>query len=397
MTRLSRSLALSLLVICASVLVFAPAAVAAPVEWETVTASVHEEQTGAMLIVSGTLPEGTKLPAEVVLSAPTGAQVQWAGEILGGEVSQDPTVEYKVAKKGESDVYTFTLTKSLTGQIEAITPGLMGMVGADRGATVSWVAPVAAKEANVSVRIPQGAKILTPAEGAVMGAGPTGYSYYTMTKQDVKAGDSVDLSFTYSIPAAAAPASGSGGGFAPVVISLVALAFAAIVVVAVRRKSAARVQTEFDEDDDAEDMVPMASEEAVDEEPGLDAELQPEDAPRRSSRAPVILVGAVLIAVVAGAFAASYASAPKAGAGQITKEFSQGEACTTSPFPITLGSGADANAAAEKAFAALASVPSIVRATVYTDSPRIEVSYCNSSASEEQIRAALQPTGLLAE
>lgn len=396
MTRRTRLFPTAFVATIALSMLLAPAAFAAPSTWESVNVSVHDEQTGTMLLVSGTLPADAKLPADVVLTAPAGAQVQWAGEILGGDVSKDPTVEYKVAKQGDSDVYSFTLTKSRTGQIEVLGTGLVGTVGADRGATVNWLAPVDAKEVSVSVRVPKSAQVLTPAEGAKLEPGPTGYSFYTLTEKDVKAGDVTNLTFTYSVPTSPASAPGAGGGIAPVVIVIVALAFGAIVVIAVRRKSATKRQPSLDELDDEQLLVPV--EQHVDAvAPDVTEDDEPVAAPGRTSRAPLILVGAVAVAVIAGGLAAGYASAPKANAGQITKEFSQGEACTTTPFALALGDGADANAAAEKAFTALAAMPSIIRATVYTDTPRIEVSYCDSSASEEQIRAALQPTGLLAQ
>jgi len=397
MKRRIHVLSVALLAALTAALLAASAASAAPVDWESVSLSLHEEAPGTVLLVSGTLPASAKLPAEVALSVPAGTQVQWAGEILGGDVTADPAVEYTVAKSGDSDVYSFTLTKARTGQIEVLAPELTGLVGADKGANVSWTSPVGAKDVSISVRMPQGSQVVSPVEGAEIQPGPTGFTYYTLSKENVKAGDTMNLSFTYKPPAAPASAASSNNGTALVAIVFVALAFGALVVVGVRRKSAARLES-FDEYEDDE-TDPVAAESHATAEAPAAAEATPEDAesdepaPRRASKAPVILVGVVLVAVIGGVLATNFASAPKSGGGQISKEFSQGEACTTTPFKL---SQAD-NAAADKAFAALQTVPGVVRASVYADDPRIEVQYCDSSASAVQIRAALQPTGLLAD
>ena len=138
MSRAIRAALLSLVVL--ALLVPAATAAAAPQPWKGVSMLAYEEGSSTTFIISGTLPENTPLPATVEISAPSGAQIMWAGEILGGDLASDPEVKYTV-KQGESyDVYTFTLTKSLTGQLEFTIPAVSTFDGANRKVDFKWTA-----------------------------------------------------------------------------------------------------------------------------------------------------------------------------------------------------------------------------------------------------------------
>jgi hypothetical protein len=91
-----RPLVRTILVLALGSLALTPALALAkePAAWSKVDVAVHAEQNGTLMIVSGELPESTALPAKVKLAAPAGSTFQWAGEILGGDVSQDPDVKY---------------------------------------------------------------------------------------------------------------------------------------------------------------------------------------------------------------------------------------------------------------------------------------------------------------
>ena len=94
-----------------------------PPVWSEVNVAVHSEESGGLMIVSGELPETTKLPAEVKLSAPP------AHRSVGGRNPRwrrlgRPTVKYEVATEGDSDVYSFTLAQSRIGQIEVLAPSV---------------------------------------------------------------------------------------------------------------------------------------------------------------------------------------------------------------------------------------------------------------------------------
>ncbi len=138
------------------------------------TSLCNSEESGGLMIVSGELPESTKLPAAVKLSAPSGSTVQWAGEILGGDVSADPTVKYEVATEGDSDVYSFTLAQSRIGQVEVLAPSAATQTATGGTADFSWTAPAAAKKLVLNVRVPQGAKLTGPADGITSAPGPSG-------------------------------------------------------------------------------------------------------------------------------------------------------------------------------------------------------------------------------
>jgi hypothetical protein len=69
------------------------AAVASPLASLDFTLLVHVAGHGdPLLLVAGQLPEGTQLPAELVLPVPEGSVVEWSGEIVGETVVEDQAV-----------------------------------------------------------------------------------------------------------------------------------------------------------------------------------------------------------------------------------------------------------------------------------------------------------------
>ena len=72
----------------------AQSAFAAVAQWETVDVTVHPEQNGGVLLISGQLPGSVTLPAQAELAVPAGGELQWIGQILGGAASADPELQY---------------------------------------------------------------------------------------------------------------------------------------------------------------------------------------------------------------------------------------------------------------------------------------------------------------
>ena len=142
-----------------------------PVEWEAIDAAVHQEGASNLLIISGQLPDSAKLPAKVELAVPAGSEIQWAGEILGGDVSNDPSVDYKVESRDGSDIYSFTLTKARIGQIEALKPDVIVPSGDATQASLTYTPAGDVSELRLKYRLAQTAKVQQPAEGAQMDAG----------------------------------------------------------------------------------------------------------------------------------------------------------------------------------------------------------------------------------
>jgi len=90
MLRVLRSFAATTMLLVA--LFCASTALAAPAPWQRVDVILHAEESGGVMLVSGELPPGTKLPAEAELSVPAGSTLLWTGEILGGATSEDPSL-----------------------------------------------------------------------------------------------------------------------------------------------------------------------------------------------------------------------------------------------------------------------------------------------------------------
>ena len=166
MLRAVRILALSALM--AVTLLSAQVAFAAPAQWETVDVTIHPEEGGGVLLVSGQLPESVTLPAQAELAVPAGGQLQWIGQILGGAASADPELQYTKRTVGSSDVYAFTLTKSRIAQIEVPLTAGQQFDGTTYSSAVGWTADRDVPSVRMNIRVPAGAQIATgtPGRGA---------------------------------------------------------------------------------------------------------------------------------------------------------------------------------------------------------------------------------------
>lgn len=249
-------------VCCAFALVLAPAAYAAPNAWQSIDVTVHAEQSGGMLLISGELPETVSLPAEAELSVPTGSQIQWIGQILGGDVSADPALQYTKSTEGETDIYRFTLTESRIAQVEVPITDEISFDGTAYRASLIWTPSQDVPEVWMGVKLPASATIIEEAAGATVVPGETGYSYYSKTVTDAKAGQPLDLAFTYTAPAeapvstAAAPGTSSSSSTPIAVILIVAAAALVVLAVVMSRKQGVRPSTApdtMDSDQSADD------------------------------------------------------------------------------------------------------------------------------------------------
>lgn len=221
--------------------VLTTSAMAAPAEWQRVDVTLHAEQSGGMLLVSGELPDKASLPAEAELSIPAGSEVNWIGQILGGDPSADPELQYKMSTEDGVDVYRFTLTESRIAQLEVPITTEIGFDGTNYNAALAWTSSQDVPEVNMSVKIPAGSQIVRQAADASVAPAEDGYSYYAKTVSNVEAGQQLDLSFAYS---AAAPAGAASVPNAPsatvgplVIAFLIVAAIAVVFVVVSRRKT----------------------------------------------------------------------------------------------------------------------------------------------------------------
>lgn len=373
-----------------------------PVAWEIVDVTLHSEGTSSVLLISGKLPDSVKLPATVQLSAPAGGQLQWAGEIIGDDPSKDPEVEPKVTKGEVSDVYTFTLTQARLGQIEVIHPEVLRFDGTGYAANVAWTPPTDVGELRLNVLIPANGQVGPLPEGLKAEPAPGGQSYVRKSITDAKAGEPVDLAVNYTLVAAAPGAAAPQGSsnFAFILIAILFGAFAVVAFMAVRGKTRARatdadvdgeyVADEADDDDlepavvpGADTVVTTSTVDEEDYEPG-------EPVRRKNMLVPVVVIAAL---VFAGAYAVSAGNKGVSQGGVISMTFATGDACTESSFALQAPGGRDLSKDANDVLGTLRSVAGVNYANLDVAANSIAVGYCGSSASADQILAALQASG----
>ena len=111
----------------------------------------------AVAIVSLSVPESVQLPATVRLPLVEGMIVDWAGEISGGDASQDIQRAH-VTKKGSGGSYAeFVLSEFRTAQVD-----LSGKAHTQQGDEISavfeFVQSTVSSETVISVRTPALAK-----------------------------------------------------------------------------------------------------------------------------------------------------------------------------------------------------------------------------------------------
>lgn len=399
MSRAIRTAILALLVL----IVLAPAAPAAAASqpWQNVGVVAHDEGGTTTLIVSGQLPETVSLPATVELSAPSGAQIMWAGEVLGGDLAADPEVEYTVTKAEGYDLYTFTLTKSRTGQAEFTIPSLVTTEGSNSKVDLTWTATTAVDQLEMRYVIPASAQIVTPAEDAEMIEGSDGFSYYARGAVNIKPGQTEAFSFVYSGTASggagapSAPAAQPSSAANPALIAVFALVAAtlALMVIGVRRKMALRDGGEGEDVTSAYE-VPVGQRRASAQ---TSAGTSPLETRKSGVQPKVLMLGIVVVVFVIIAVIALNSGRTGVRTGDtIDMVYAQVDTCTTSNIGLTPPADADLEADADKVLESLRSVVGVGNATLHLGESRIEVRYCDSQVQESQILAALDGVGYTA-
>lgn len=393
------------------VLLWASTAVAQPAEWQRIDVTLHSEQSGGVMLVSGELPESVKLPAEAELSVPAGSSLQWIGEILGGDPSADPPLTYTKSTVDGSDIYRFTLTQSHTAQIEILTSEPVGFDGTNYTSRIVWSATQAVPEVRLSVRIPQGAQIVQSSPDAVLQPGPSGYSFYTKSVKDVSPGDPLEMAFSYQVAVtpASTTAAASSGSAATVVIALIAVAAGGFFVMAVRRRIApSSGNAAAPERTSASSVKSNTATSAKtggkntrskNTTTGVSIEARAADGPstrstgifRRNILTAAIVGSIVVVALVVG----NETTKPQIEGDSITQTFSQGQPCSTATIALAVPASEDPATTAETLFNALRAADGMNTATYNFKTSTLEAGFCESKATEESVRQALAPTGLV--
>lgn len=207
------------------------------------------EGSNNVLLATGELPETTVLPADVEIRLPADLQFQWAGEVLGGEVTEDLEVTPKIQRVGEANVYTFRLTKSRAGQIEVIAPDAVRFDGKAYQVRLAYTPDYTLKTLTLNVRIPRSSAILVPFEGAERSPGYETYDFYHRTVEPAEADAEQTLAFAYG-PSESAETTGSGpnpeedGSSAAFIVMSIAAVLILVAAFAIFRKWRAGQRTD---------------------------------------------------------------------------------------------------------------------------------------------------------
>lgn len=410
MSRVSR-FALSA-VFAVTILFHASVALSAPSGWQSVDVTLQSDQQQAMLLVAGEMPVSAKLPYQGELAVPAGTQLQWIGELLGGDPSADPEIKYTKTAENGLDVYRFTLTRARMVQIEGLVPSATSFDGAKYSTAFAWTPSQDVPQLRISQRIAQGSQIASTSAGASLQPGGSGNSYYTKTVTDVKAGEPVELAFSYTAPAAGAAAGGatpsrSGSGTTPV--ALLVLGFSAALLVlgfGVNRKMAAkrqesaetvgrvseREQTEADApfEVEGEEAVPARRKAACS---APDPATQDKPASGRMLVPIVAVVGALVLGfAIAGARGTSATVVD----GKLSRNFGSTSACQSSSIALIPNKGVDLAEKGDKILSSFDGMAGVGNVTIDVAASRIDIGWCESSQTEQTIRDAVASSGLVA-
>jgi len=410
---------------CAVSFALPAAAVASPLSRLDVTLLVQSQGGGEpLLLVAGELPEGTSLPAEIVLPVPEGAVVEWSGEILGTDVQNDIPVEARIEQRDGVNVVVFTLTQSRVGQAEVSYPGAVEPVdGYTLVGGYNLVAPSDIASARVAVALPPGGQVSSLPQGTLSAQGPQGYTYYYQEITDVASGAPLIYAIQFGMDAAAVPAApvapGQSSEVPPLVIVLIAavLAGSVLVVLAARaRTQAAAIDSGVEDVAHAEHAESSEMFGSV-ESPGAAAEsLEPSDReksdPESVEPAPVasesrswltpqrlvivagVLVVGIVVAVILGG-QQGQVGVTEMSDGWISQRISTASAESTVDFNAMIACECPPESEAPKMFDALRAVPGVAHAALEESTLRLRVQYDPALTDEAAIAMALRAAGYL--
>ncbi|MCL4555055.1 MAG: hypothetical protein M1617_05365 [Actinobacteria bacterium] len=207
---------------------------------------------GGLTMISASLSEVATLPARVQLMVPSGVEMLWMGEVLGGPVAENPRVNVeRTTVDGEFDLITTTLTRARVLQVEFEGPGAIVSSPTSIGAGVTWRTPSLIPTLRLGVVVPSGSTLTTGPPGTQPEVIDATRSIFFQESTDVPAGQDMAFRIVYAAGTGAAPGvpAGQGDGAAYlfpifVVIFVVAVAGVLLAVTAKRKRDLAREYTE---------------------------------------------------------------------------------------------------------------------------------------------------------
>jgi copper chaperone CopZ len=337
------------------------------------------------------------------MTMPQGSRIAWAGEVLGGPLENDPTVE-PVIEHGENgyDIVSLTLTKALRAQVELTAPGILVQDGTHRSLRIGYLPVDEVGTVSVAALVPAGGVIETATPGATTSPGPSNGTIVALETSAVPGAEvTLDIRYTQAARPASTTTGGASNATSILIIALVVAAFVFVLVMANKRakRTAIAEEDEAGPDADGGDDIAAAVETGKVTVPGSDAQ---EDAPpvavpeARRGLTPQTIIIAVVAVILGGAvFVMASGEAP--GTTRSTNEYTykvltDADGNTTLTVPIRL-SEADPAHESSHVFDAVAGVAGVRSVKVIYAGPSAEIEYDSSRVDEATIRGALSAGG----
>lgn len=213
------------------------------------------------LIVVGTLPTSTPLPATIRLPLPAGAKVTWSGEITGGTAQQDIQRPFAVVDGKGGKAVEITAEKTRIVQYEADYPAPVAEGGLMK-LTLHWVQTVPGNGLHLGARLPVDATNVKtdPAFQGTASRSQTGEQLFLVPPRAVALGASIPFSIQYATAASGASgATGAVGGsdlLLPILLGVLAVVVIALLFIVLRQRRTGTGQEDAEEPEDARREAP---------------------------------------------------------------------------------------------------------------------------------------------
>ena len=215
---------------------------------------MEAEDGQVIAIISTTVDPEAELPVVVRLPIPPGMTVDWAGEISGGDITQDIQRQFTVKDGAKAAYAEFELSEYRVAQID-LSGKVLSSDGDKKSATLDFVQSVPSSDTAFSVRLPPGVASvkIEPAPQGPPSENGAGETLYTLPAVVLGPGDSQTTAVEYAAAATAPiPTDGSGSGLRANQIIFVLAAIAAgigvALVVALRRQRQAYIHSSEDDE-----------------------------------------------------------------------------------------------------------------------------------------------------
>ncbi|MHB9004282.1 MAG: hypothetical protein ACYC6C_09510 [Coriobacteriia bacterium] len=170
--------------------------------WQSVGVSVNDLGSGktpTLVIIAQARP-GLTPPLEAAIAIPSGSQLSWAGEVLGGDPNDDPTLQVTVEPGEAYDLVRFTLVNSPRAQLElTVPPDMLVRTESQAQLDLTWTTAGPLDAAALQVYVPADAHLQDATPTPDVRAFPGQYVVYSVETSPVVAGKSLSLAGTIVI------------------------------------------------------------------------------------------------------------------------------------------------------------------------------------------------------